>query len=105
MSSEDQQALRLRLVYFMRPFLFVTLFASLLIPTVAKAETFWLLAGGRRGVPNTAALVGWTVPMSSLQECEAAGQKLIKDTGWRDKDVIGFSGKITSLHYTCVKGK
>ena len=89
----------------MKRFLLIALTAGLLSPIASKAETYWLLAGGRRGVPNTAALVGWTVPMSSLQECEAAGQKLIKDTGWRDKDVIGFSGKITSLHYTCVKGK
>ena len=38
MPSEDQQALRLRLVYFMRRFLLIALGASLLIPTVAKAE-------------------------------------------------------------------
>ena len=74
------------------------------LPTAANAATFWLMAGGRYGYPQTA-LVGWTVPMSSLQECEAAGQKLIKDNGWRDREVIGFSGETTSLHYTCVKGK
>ena len=40
MSSEGQQALRLRLAYFMRRFLFLALFAALLSPTVAKADDF-----------------------------------------------------------------
>ena len=40
MPSENQQALRLRLAYFMRRFLFLALFAALLSPTVAKADDF-----------------------------------------------------------------
>ena len=40
MSSEDQQALRLRLVYFMRRLLFVALTAGLLSPTAAIADTY-----------------------------------------------------------------
>ena len=39
MPSEDQQALRLRLDYFMRRFLFIALGMGLLLPTAAKAES------------------------------------------------------------------
>ena len=40
MSSEDQQALRLRLVYFMRRLLFLALGMGMLLPTAAKANDF-----------------------------------------------------------------
>ena len=38
MSSEDQQALRLRLVYLMRRFLFLALGIGMLLPTAVNAE-------------------------------------------------------------------
>ena len=43
MSSENQQVLRLRLVYFMRRFLFTFLTAGLLSPTPAIADTYYAL--------------------------------------------------------------
>ncbi len=45
MPSEDQQALRLRLVYFMRRFLFLALGMGMLLPTAAKSEGTWIMAG------------------------------------------------------------
>ncbi len=41
MSSEDQQALRLRLVYLMRRFLFLALGMGMLLPTAANAKDWF----------------------------------------------------------------
>ena len=104
-------ALRLRLVYFMRRFLFLTLFTALLISTVAKAETWYLLAAGRNSLSTEASSSTWTVPMANEELCEAAGKKLINDIGWGFKEgKYVFAphpngAKTHSMHYTCVKSK
>ena len=86
MSSEDQQALRVLLVYFMQRFLFLTLFTAISIPTVIKAETWYLLAAGRNGLATEAHATTWTVPMANEELCETAAQKLISDIGWGFKE-------------------
>ena len=47
MPSENQQVLRLRLVYFMRRFLFVALTAGLLSPIAAIADTYEALCNNK----------------------------------------------------------
>ena len=75
----------------MKRFLFVTLFASLLIPTVAKAETWWLLVHGGKDAP------AWQIPTSSKKECN------------EQKDIVrnkkNWDGDIWSLRAICLKGK
>ena len=46
MPSENQQVLRLRLVYLMRRFLFLALGMGMLLPTAANAEAVLMLKTG-----------------------------------------------------------
>ena len=87
MSSEDQQALRLRLVYFMRRFLFVTLFASLLIPTFAKAESVWLIIQSKSSALEK-------IEMTDMEQCKTMGEF------WKKNSYI----PVVSF-WTCIKGK
>ena len=80
-------ALRFRLVYLMRRFLFVTLFASLLIPTVAKAETIWLVIQAKEGALEK-------IEMSDMESCQTQGEAWKRNT------------RTPSVHYwTCFEGK
>lgn len=78
MPSEDQQVLRLRQTYLMHRFLFVTLFASLLIPTVAKAQPVWLLIKGI----NSNDHYTWQIPTKSKSDCEAKKEEVINIGNW-----------------------
>tara|TARA_R100000654_G_scaffold10042_1_gene22558 strand:- start:37 stop:261 length:225 start_codon:yes stop_codon:yes gene_type:complete len=74
----------------MRRFLFVTLFASLLIPTVAKAESVWLVLLGKSSDSME------KIQMQSMEQCEEEAKK------WVDKVYVSFS---KSPKYICLKGK
>ena len=65
-------------------FFFVTLFASLLIPTVAKAETIWLI------ITKTQAME--KIEMRDMEQCKAMGEY------WR-KNATSFT------HWVCLTGK
>ena len=69
-----------------------TVFTSL----PASAETWWLVIGARS---REALGANWSIPMSTEEECEAAGKKI--------KSSPDFHGEILyySLRYICLKGK
>ena len=87
----------------MRRFLFLALGMGFLLPTAASAETWWLMAGGHSAPASAYATCdSWSIPTSSLAECEAAGQVFISHSWKRSgKRVIQESKK----DYVCVKGK
>lgn len=69
-----------------------------MLPTSAMAETWWLMAAGKFNQPNGTTAHRWSIPTSSLEECEAAGKKFISGS-WQN--VIGPKAR----DYVCVKGK
>ena len=99
MSSEDQQALRLRLVYFMRRFLFLALGMGLLLPTAANAEGFYLYFGTYESKDRTNKIEATPTlhasSFSSLTRCEAAGEKIFNEIY---KPIKFFDGR-----WTCVE--
>ena len=81
----------------MRRFLFLALCMGMLLPTAANAETWYLILGGRfKHVHGMTDLI--KVPMSSEQECDAAGAKINGDSG--------IHGDIyMHVRHICIKGK
>ena len=77
--------------------LLLPLLAALALPTSVNAETWWLMAVGRK---NAYATANWSIPTSSLAECEAAGQKF-KEHEWKWRNNIILERR----DYVCVKGK
>ena len=77
MPSEDQQALRLRLVYLMRRFLLLALGMGLLLPTAVNAENsshhLLIYVQGSE----------WNVPMKSMAACEKALEKALVMDNWK----------------------
>ena len=71
----------------MRRFLFVALFASLLIPNVAKAESYWLILFSSES--------SLKVQMASMEQCQKEG-KLFLD---KSPNHIG------TPRFYCVTGK
>ena len=75
------------------------LIAGLAFPIAANASTYWLLiGGGKSGVTGDFA----TLPMSSMEECEAAGKKVF-DLRGTPNGIHGATHK--SIRYVCLKGK
>ena len=72
---------------------------SIAAPQAAMADTFWLLIAGRNdGLRNAGISHGWKIPMNSMEQCEAAGLKVMGDNG--------IHGRIFSnLRYICITGK
>ena len=66
---------RLRLLNFMRRFLFVALAAGLLSPTAANAESIWLIY--RAAIPGQGVATN-KVEMQSLKQCYAQAKKLLE---------------------------
>ena len=62
--------------------LLLPLIAALALPTAVSAETWWLMAAGRK-VSNGISIPTWSIPTSSIDECEAAGQKF-KEHNWKN---------------------
>ena len=79
----------------MRRFLFVTLFASLLIPTVAKAESYKLLVKVRevRSVSTS------VLTMASKEACEEGKKKVVDVDNWEGESII------TGVAAICIKSK
>ena len=96
MSSEDQQALRLRLVYFMRRLLFVALTAGLLSPTAAIADTYDALCNN-----NNCQI---TINESGLEGPQGFIDKE-KITQWHSyKLALGTAGGIKGETAACLTG-
>ena len=74
--------------------LLLPLIAALALPTAVNAENakYYLLADGYKA--------NWTVPMDSIELCEASGKRFINNKNWANKS----SGK-GALDYICVKAK
>ena len=88
-------ALRFRHRYLMRRFLFVTLFASLLIPTVAKAENYKLLVKvAERSAVSTSVLT-----MASKEACEEGKKKVVDIEYWEGESQLMYPAAI------CIKSK
>ena len=83
MPRENQEVLRLRLVYFMRRFLLLALGMGFLLPTAAKAEGFYLYFGTyeskerKNKIEATPSLHASS--FSSMKRCEAAGEKIFNE--------------------------
>tara|TARA_Y100001968_G_scaffold115167_1_gene104547 strand:- start:73 stop:315 length:243 start_codon:yes stop_codon:yes gene_type:complete len=80
----------------MKRFLFVTLFASLLIPTVAKAESYKLLVKVRevRSVSTS------VLTMASKEACEEGKKKVLDEDNWD-----GSFGVNSGVAAICIKSK
>ena len=72
----------------MKRFLFVTLFVSLHIPTVAKAESIWLVLFKHDELEK--------IQMQSMEQCEEEAKK------WSEK---AFPKISKAPKYICLKGK
>ena len=92
MSSEDQQALRLRLVYFMRRFLLLALGMGFLLPTAASAERVWMILTIERLQVQRAMSAMEKVEMTSMDECLSQGK------AWRES----YEGV---RNFWCITGK
>ena len=79
----------------MKRFLFVTLFASLLIPTVAKAERYWLIIKAQAHHKGTALE---KIEMKSMEQCEEQG-KIFTEPFAEDQKYIPYH------QFYCLKGK
>ena len=90
MSSENQQVLRLRLVYFMRRFLFLALGMGMLLPTAANAESYWLVMSA---ASSTSASLE-KIEMESMSQCEEQGNIFRKATHMK-----------RNMEFVCIKGK
>ncbi len=75
--------------------LLLPLIAALVLPTAANAETYWLILSGTR----TTAGAMLKVPMSTMEECELAGKKVMQS----DHHARHYMWE--SMRYICVKGK
>ena len=80
----------------MKRFLFVTLFASLLIPTVAKAESHKLLVKvSEYGKISTSVLT-----MASKEACEEGKKSVLQKSQWEGTKVPNFG-----VAAICIKSK
>jgi hypothetical protein len=72
----------------------IAVYTGLALP--ASAETWWLVVGARA---RDAIGANWSLPMTSEEECEAAGRKI--------KTASDFHGESLyyTLRYICLKGK
>ncbi len=89
--SMECQALRCRLPYFMRPFLFVALVTGLLTPTAAMADSVWLIM--REESISAASFL--TIEVKNMDQCELEGAKFVSSERL-GKGLRGFE---------CLKGK
>ena len=79
----------------MKRFLFVTLFASLLIPTVAKAESVWLVLKVDK---SNGGMALEKIQMKNMNQCENEIQKLA--------DRWDYASRLDKLRkFACVTGK
>ena len=98
--------------------LLIPLLAALALPTAVNAETWYLMAYSRFARGAGATTNQWTIPTSSNQECEEAGQTFLigksplRATGsgiMSGQSKIGISSDTTNdkmfKDYVCVKGK
>ena len=76
--------------------LFLPLLASLALPTAVIAEQANVYLLGR--TKN----ISYTIPMKTLEACEAAGQKFINKKSW---DQVGKPDPAALLTYICLKAK
>ncbi len=82
----------------MRRFLLIAFTAGLLTPTAAMAETWWLMAAGKYNQAAGSTGANWSIPTTSEQECEFAGQKFLNAS-------FPYSVGPKARGYVCVKGK
>ena len=82
----------------MRRFLLIAFGASLLIPTVAKAESVWLVYAGGFPTLKSRTIVLDKIQVQNEDQCHREGKKMIADGDFR-------KGLFEFLTYTCVKGK
>ena len=79
----------------MKRFLFVTLFASLLIPSVANAENYKLLVKvAERSAVSTSVLT-----MASKEACEEGKKKVVDVDNWEGESII------TGVAAICIKSE
>jgi hypothetical protein len=72
------------------------------LPQAASAETRWLLVGGRYNYNANPAVSTFQVPTGSLEQCTAAGQKLM-NYKQEPNDIHGLV--VDHVRFVCVEEK
>lgn len=71
------------------------------LPQAASAETWWLLVGGRYNTTGTTTST-FQVPTNSLEQCNAAGQKLMNSK----QEPNDIHGRVFDhVRFVCIEGK
>ena len=78
---------------------------TLLFPSAASAETWWLILAGRHGGGNGVAIVLEKVPMETEEQCITAGDSIFNSKDLESRNKIHTGGVINSIRYMCVLGK
>ena len=86
----------------MKKLLFIAVLLIGISPQSVRAETWWLLIGGRNGGRYESSATITQLPTNSLEECSRAGDKLINSK----KEPSNIHGAIFShMRYVCIQGK
>ena len=80
---------------------------TLLLPSAASAETWWLIIAGSGGTMYAAmaSMVIEKVPMESEEQCITAGDSIFNSKDLDSPNNIHHRKIIPNLRYMCVLGK
>ena len=103
MPSENQQVLRLRLVYLMRRFLSLALGMGFLLPTAARTESVWLVINNSWGY-NSFGSGFEKIEMKDMAQCLKQGE-IYKSTELKDENTNSQGMRFGARSFICLEGK